>query len=127
MVNKGMSLLFPSFPRAGRRSKIYVRAVSAEIFRLWNNCFYRRIPGRFGFFVGLVLVTFCGLKNVQAQEIDSLLTGGTVIDPKNKIDSRMDVAIANWKILQVACVIPTEKAKKVIDVTGMYVTPGLID
>ena len=31
-----------------------------------------------------------------------LLKGGHVIDPKNNIDSQMDVAIANGKILKVA-------------------------
>ena len=33
-----------------------------------------------------------------AQEIDRLLKGGHVIDPKNQIDSKMDVAIVNGKI-----------------------------
>ena len=62
-----------------------------------------------------------------AQEIDILLKGGHVIDPKNNIDTKMDVAIAGGKILQVAADIPVMKAKKVIDVSGMLVTPGLID
>jgi dihydroorotase len=64
---------------------------------------------------------------VQSQEIDILLKGGQVIDPKNKINTQMDVAIANGKILKVAAEIPMEKARKVIDVKGLYVTPGLID
>ena len=63
----------------------------------------------------------------QPQEIDILLKGGHVIDPKSKIDSRMDVAIANGKIIKVAEDIPVTNTKKVIDVSGMYVTPGLID
>ena len=63
----------------------------------------------------------------QAQEIDILLKGGHVIDPKNKIDSQMDIAIANGKILKVATDIPVTNAKKVIDASGLYVTPGLID
>ena len=62
-----------------------------------------------------------------AQEIDILLKGGHVIDPKNIIDTKMDVAIAGGKILQVAPDIPEKNAKKVVDVSGMYVTPGLID
>jgi dihydroorotase len=64
---------------------------------------------------------------VQSQEIDILLKGGHVIDPKNKIDAQMDVAVANGKILKVASEIPADNAKKVIDAKGMYVTPGLID
>jgi len=62
-----------------------------------------------------------------AQSIDILLKGGHVIDPKNNIDSKMDVAIAGGKIFKVAPDIPAKDALKTIDVTGMYVTPGLID
>jgi dihydroorotase len=77
----------------------------------------------------LLLFLLCFLIHpaLQAQEIDLLLKGGHVIDPKNNIDSRMDVAIAKGKILQVAPDIAASSAKKVIDVTGLYVTPGLID
>lgn len=63
----------------------------------------------------------------QSQEFDILLKGGHVIDPKNNIDSQMDVGIANGKILRVAAEIPVNSARKAIDVRGMYVTPGLID
>ena len=54
-----------------------------------------------------------------------LLKGGHLIDPKNNIDARMDVAIADGKILKVAKDIPSTGAKKVIDAEGLYVTPGL--
>jgi len=64
---------------------------------------------------------------LQAQPIDILLKGGHVIDPKNKIDEQMDVAITNGKIFQVAKNISPHQAKKLIDVTGLYVTPGIID
>lgn len=66
-------------------------------------------------------------QSLQAQTIDILLKGGHVIDPKNNIDTKMDVAIKDNKILRVAPDIPVKDAAKVIDVTGMYVTPGLID
>lgn len=62
-----------------------------------------------------------------AQEIDLLLKGGHVIDTKNSIDGKMDVAITGGKIHRVAPNIPPASAKKTIDVTGLYVTPGLID
>ena len=65
--------------------------------------------------------------SIHAQKIDILLKGGHVIDPKNKVDGVMDVAIANGKILQVAASIPAQGSAKVIDVTGLYVTPGLVD
>src|SRR5690606_27458031 len=64
---------------------------------------------------------------VGAQQIDILLKGGHVIDPRNGIDSAMDVAIAGDRIVQVAPNIPTANALQVVDVAGMYVTPGLID
>jgi dihydroorotase len=64
---------------------------------------------------------------IQAQNIDILLKGGHVIDPKNNIDKVMDVAIFDNKISQVSENIPITNAKKVIDAKGMYVTPGLLD
>lgn len=64
---------------------------------------------------------------VFPQKIELLLKGGHVIDPKNNIDGRMDVAVADGKIVQVAASIPVNNAAKVVDVSGMYVTPGLID
>lgn len=63
----------------------------------------------------------------QAQQIDLLLKGGHLIDPKNQIDSKMDIAIVRGKIYRVAPDIPASEAKKVLDVSGLYVTPGLID
>jgi dihydroorotase len=63
----------------------------------------------------------------RAQETDLLLKGGHVIDPKNNIDALMDVAISGGKITRVAANIPASEAKKVVDVKGFYITPGLID
>lgn len=62
-----------------------------------------------------------------AQNVDLLLKGGHVIDPKNNIDADMDVAITAGKIVQVAKDIPAASAKKVVDVKGLYVAPGFID
>ena len=58
---------------------------------------------------------------------DLLLKGGHVIDPKNRIDRVMDVAVSNGKIARVAENIPASAAAKTIDVARLYVTPGLID
>jgi dihydroorotase len=58
---------------------------------------------------------------------DLLLKGGHVIDPKNQIDALMDVAIAGGKIARVAPNIPARDSKQVADVSGLYVTPGLVD
>ncbi len=62
-----------------------------------------------------------------AQPFDLLLKGGHLIDPKNQIDSKMDIAVANGKIAKVSKSIVAAEAKKVIDVRGLFVTPGLID
>lgn len=62
-----------------------------------------------------------------APSYDLLLKGGHVIDPKNHIDKVTDVAVSGGKIARVADNIAAASAKKVIDLKGLYVTPGLID
>lgn len=64
---------------------------------------------------------------IQAQEIDLLLKGGRVLDPKNSLDSKMDVAVKDGKIYRIAAEIPSSSAKKVLDVSGLLVSPGLIN
>jgi dihydroorotase len=63
----------------------------------------------------------------QAPHYDLLLKGGHVIDPANHVDKIADVAISAGKISAVAESIPASDAEKVVDVSGLYVTPGLID
>src|SRR5262245_60603792 len=58
---------------------------------------------------------------------DLLLKGGQLIDPKNGISARRDVAITGGRIAAVAGNIPATQARKVVDVTPFYVTPGLVD
>jgi dihydroorotase len=58
---------------------------------------------------------------------DLLLAGGHVIDAKSGTSSVRDVAIAGGKIAAVAAKIDRAQAFKVVDVSGLYVTPGLID
>ena len=58
---------------------------------------------------------------------DLLLKGGHVIDAKNKISAIRDLAIRDGKIAAVAPNIPSAQARKVVNVQGLYVTPGLID
>ena len=58
---------------------------------------------------------------------DIVIKGGHVIDPKNNIDAIMDVAINGDKVAMVARNINVQGAGRVIDATGLYVTPGLID
>ena len=63
----------------------------------------------------------------SAQQFSLLIKGGHVIDPKNQIDSVMDVAIADGKIARVAADIPSGQAKTVVDASGLFVTPGFVD
>jgi len=56
-----------------------------------------------------------------------LLQGGHVIDASSKLDAVRDVAIQNGKIAAIAEHISSSEAHKTIDVTGLYVVPGLVD
>jgi dihydroorotase len=58
---------------------------------------------------------------------DLLLTGATVVNPATKLHQRLDVGVIGDKIAVIQADIPRAGAKRVIDVTGCYVTPGLID
>lgn len=64
---------------------------------------------------------------LSAQNYDLLLKGGHVIDPKNNINRVMDVAISEGKIARVAENIPASEARRVANLQGLYVTPGLLD
>ena len=61
------------------------------------------------------------------QKYDLLLKGGHLIDPRNRISAIRDVAVANGKVAAVAARIDPADAFKVVDVSGLYVTPGLVD
>jgi dihydroorotase len=58
---------------------------------------------------------------------DLLLKGGQVIDPRNHIRDRLDLAISDGKIARLAPRIDADRAAKVVDVSDHYVVPGLID
>jgi dihydroorotase len=59
--------------------------------------------------------------------IDLLLKGGRVLDPANHQDGVADVAIGGGRIARVAEAIDPALARHVIDVSGLLVTPGLLD
>ena len=58
---------------------------------------------------------------------DLLIKGGHVIDAANDIDAQMDLAIAGRVVAAVEPEIPECHARRVVDASGMYVIPGLID
>jgi dihydroorotase len=67
------------------------------------------------------------MPDVTAARYDLLLKGGHVIDPANGIDAVMDVAVSGSVVAAVGASIPASAARRVADVSGMLVTPGLID
>jgi len=67
------------------------------------------------------------MPTMEKPQYDLLLKHGHVIDPKNHIDGQMDVAIAGGRIAAVDADINPELAAQVVDVQGLYVTPGIID
>ncbi|MEX2586121.1 MAG: amidohydrolase/deacetylase family metallohydrolase [Balneolaceae bacterium] len=64
---------------------------------------------------------------LQAQPYDLVIKGGHLIDPRHNIDEPMDLAIHEGSVARVAKGIPADEAAQIIDATGLYVTPGLID
>lgn len=58
---------------------------------------------------------------------DLLVKGGKVIDPGAGYDGPLDVAVRRNRIAAVEPDIPASSAFRVIDATGFYVTPGLVD
>ncbi len=81
------------------------------------------------FFTLAILVVLC-LNNSGrsfAQQYDFLIKNAHMIDPKNEIDQKMNVAVADGKIARVSLQIPDSSAKTIIDAKGLYIVPGIID
>jgi dihydroorotase len=79
------------------------------------------------FYILLVTILLPIMVIAQSKPYDLIIKGGHVIDPKNNINSVMDVAIANGKIARVASAIDAAQSNRIVNAKGMYVTPGLID
>ncbi len=58
---------------------------------------------------------------------DTLIRGGTVIDPAQKLNGRYDVAVKDGRIAAVEREIVPSAAAEVLDASGKLVLPGLID
>ena len=58
---------------------------------------------------------------------DLLLKGGKIIDPQNNLNQVQDLAVKDGKIACIEPGIDCGLADRVVDVSGMVVTPGLID
>ena len=58
---------------------------------------------------------------------DLILRGGRVIDPSQKLDAVTDVAFAGGKVAAVGRELKADPATEVRDVSGLIVSPGIID
>lgn len=78
-----------------------------------------------------VLVSLIGsvalASGAAAQTYDLVIQNGHVIDPRNSIDAVMDVAVDEGVVAAVETEIPASQGETVVDATGLYVTPGLVD
>src|SRR5262245_56379395 len=82
----------------------------------------------------LLLIAVAGLR-LQAQPLSPttadkgnvLIKNGTVITVTKGTLEGTDVLVTNGKIAQIAKNIAAPSGTKVIDATGMYVMPGIID
>jgi len=82
------------------------------------------------FMMALLSILWTGLQAQQNQSdkpYSIVIKGGHVIDPKNNINTPMDVAIKDGKVAMVAKSIDAAKGVQVVNAKGMYVTPGLVD
>jgi dihydroorotase len=79
------------------------------------------------FATGLLLGLCLTGEAFSQAKYDLLLKGGHVIDPRTGISTVRDIAVANGRIAAAAAGINPADALKVVDVSGLYVTPGLID
>ena len=60
-------------------------------------------------------------------QYDLLVRNGELIDPGQSLRGRYDVAVRDGRIAAVAPQISPATAAQTLDVTGLYVTPGLVD
>ena len=58
---------------------------------------------------------------------DLIVKGGAVVDPSQNLHGISDVAIEDGKIAKISTNIPAEESKRVVEVKGKVVIPGLID
>lgn len=58
---------------------------------------------------------------------DLLVRGGRLIDPAAGLEGVFDVGMSGGRVTALGPTLPVEGARRVIDATGSYVTPGLVD
>lgn len=78
-------------------------------------------------FILVLLPLLIPLLARSAAAHDLILKGGNVIDPRNNRNGRFDIAVDAGRIAVIAPNIDPAGTETVIDVTGLTITPGLID
>ncbi|WP_235954935.1 amidohydrolase/deacetylase family metallohydrolase [Cyclobacterium salsum] len=90
--------------------------------QMWN----KKKKGGLKNYLTAFLMVACTL-TATAQQYDLLIKGGHVMDPKNDVNEVMDIAITGSKVMLVQKNIASSLAGKVIDASGLFVSPGLVD
>ncbi len=63
----------------------------------------------------------------MSDRLDLLIRGGTVLDPGAGLSQRADIGVSDGRIAALGPDLPSDGVGEVLDATGCYVTPGLID
>jgi imidazolonepropionase-like amidohydrolase len=75
----------------------------------------------------ILVVAICGRVQAQSEKGNVLIKNGTVITVTKGTLENTDVLVKDGKISQIAKNIAAPAGARVIDATGMYVMPGIID
>ena len=76
--------------------------------------------------LSLAIVSAGSTRSTEAQDYDVLVRNARVIDGSGNDWFRADIAIDGDRIVRIGR-LPNATAARVVDATGMYVTPGFID
>lgn len=83
--------------------------------------------GRGAYFIAALAGLLAAVPAGAQARFDLLLKGGHVIDPKNGIDRVLDLGIKDGRIAAIEASLDAASATRTLDVSGLYVTPGLVD
>ena len=62
----------------------------------------------------------------RIDSVETVLQGGTIVDPSQRLHGRYDLLIRDGLVAEIAEKIPA-RGRKPVDVSGLVLTPGLID